>query len=67
MYSTKNLYLILEYAEGGELFEKLLSDGSFSENEARKYFRQLIDAIGYMHANKAYHRDLKLENILLDK
>ncbi|ORX51587.1 Pkinase-domain-containing protein, partial [Hesseltinella vesiculosa] len=62
-----NLYLILEYIEGGELFEYLISRGRLTENEARKYFQQIIYALDYCHRHLICHRDLKPENLLLDK
>ncbi|OHT02689.1 CBL-interacting serine/threonine-protein kinase 8 [Tritrichomonas foetus] len=65
--SKKNIYLILDYAAGGELFEKLKIAERFDEDIARSYFQQLIDAISYMHSKNAIHRDLKLENLLLDE
>ena len=66
MKSDRNYYLVLDLAEGGELFNKLAQDGPLPENTARKYFQQLIDALEYMHSKGAIHRDLKPENLLLD-
>ncbi|KAG8094732.1 hypothetical protein GUJ93_ZPchr0012g21585 [Zizania palustris] len=60
------IYIILELITGGELFDKIASQGKLRENEARKYFQQLIDAIDYCHSKGVYHRDLKPENLLLD-
>ncbi|KAI8100107.1 kinase-like domain-containing protein, partial [Halteromyces radiatus] len=62
-----NLYLILEYIEGGELFEHLISCGKLTEKEARKYFQQIIFGLDYCHRHLICHRDLKPENLLLDK
>lgn len=56
----------MEFVKGGELFAKV-AKGRFSEDLARKYFRQLISAVGYCHARGVYHRDLKPENLLLDE
>ncbi|CAO3610669.1 unnamed protein product [Cunninghamella echinulata] len=64
---STNLYLILEYIEGGELFEHLISCGKLSEKEARKYFQQIIFGLDYCHRHLICHRDLKPENLLLDK
>uniref|UniRef100_A0A8I6Z4N6 non-specific serine/threonine protein kinase n=1 Tax=Hordeum vulgare subsp. vulgare TaxID=112509 RepID=A0A8I6Z4N6_HORVV len=60
------IYIILELITGGELFDKIARQGKIRENEARKYFQQLIDAIDYCHSKGVYHRDLKPENLLLD-
>ncbi|XP_062229186.1 CBL-interacting protein kinase 24-like [Phragmites australis] len=60
------IYIILELVTGGELFDKIARQGKLHENEARKYFQQLIDAIDYCHSKRVYHRDLKPENLLLD-
>lgn len=57
---------IMELAEGGELYDVIYSKGAMKEKRARKLFRQLISALEYLHANFVVHRDLKLENILLD-
>lgn len=60
------LLIVLECAEGGELFEYLSATGPFNEEVARSYFHQLMDAMGYAHSNNVVHRDLKPENLLLD-
>ncbi|KAF7102865.1 hypothetical protein CFC21_103927 [Triticum aestivum] len=60
------IYIIMELITGGELFDKIARQGKLRENEARKYFQQLIDAINYCHSKGVYHRDLKPENLLLD-
>ncbi|KAI8376998.1 kinase-like domain-containing protein [Blakeslea trispora] len=64
---SPNLYLILEYVQGGELFEHLVSQGRLSEAEARKYFQQIIIGLDYCHRHLICHRDLKPENLLLDR
>jgi serine/threonine protein kinase len=64
--SPKYIYLVLDLATGGELFNKLVQDGPLPEDAARHYFQQLIDALAYMHSRNAFHRDLKPENLLLD-
>ncbi|KAH7277026.1 hypothetical protein KP509_39G030600 [Ceratopteris richardii] len=56
----------MEYAAGGELFERICSAGRFSEDEARYFFQQLICGVSYCHDMQICHRDLKLENTLLD-
>ena len=62
----KNFYIITELCEGGELFDKIVEKGSFTESEAAWVMRQLLSAVNYIHSNKIVHRDLKPENILLD-
>ncbi|CAL5203801.1 unnamed protein product [Lathyrus oleraceus] len=61
-----HLVIVMEYAAGGELFEKICSAGRFDEDEARYFFRQLISGVSYCHSMEICHRDLKLENTLLD-
>ncbi|KAK9464289.1 kinase-like domain-containing protein [Lipomyces arxii] len=65
--NTGELYLILEYVEGGELFDYLIKRGRLDENEAVHYFRQIILGVDYCHKFNICHRDLKPENLLLDK
>jgi serine/threonine protein kinase len=61
------LYVVLEYAEGGDLFDYVFTiQKKFTEDVARYYFNKLVSAIQYLHENEVIHRDLKLENILLD-
>ncbi|XP_052192094.1 serine/threonine-protein kinase SRK2E-like isoform X2 [Diospyros lotus] len=56
----------MEFASGGELFERICNAGRFSEDEARFFFQQLISGVSYCHSMQVCHRDLKLENTLLD-
>ncbi|CAI2367630.1 unnamed protein product [Moneuplotes crassus] len=60
-------YMAIEYAEGGELFDFISDTGRFSEEHARYFYHQLIDALEHMHEKGYKHRDIKPENILLDK
>lgn len=64
--SKTKIYMVLEYVGGGELFERIASKGKFSEAHGRKLFQQLIDGVSYCHTKGAFHRDLKLENVLVD-
>lgn len=66
MASKTKIYFAMEYVKGGELFDKV-SKGKLREDVARKYFQQLIDAVDYCHSRGVYHRDIKLENLLLDE
>ncbi|CAK9164105.1 unnamed protein product [Ilex paraguariensis] len=60
------IYFVMEFIKGGELFAKI-AKGRFSEDLSRKYFQQLISAVGYCHSRGVFHRDLKPENLLLDE
>ena len=60
-----NLAFVMEYLEGGELYQLVKQQKKLPESLARKFFKQLIEAISYCHRKKLIHRDLKLENILL--
>ncbi|XP_049851326.1 myosin light chain kinase A-like [Schistocerca gregaria] len=64
--TESNLYIVLELANGGELFEQIYEKGPFSEDEARIAFFQILQAVEYLHSIGIVHRDLKPENILLD-
>ena len=64
--SPKTIYLIMEYANGGELFYYIDQRKRLPEQEACKFFRQLISGIEYLHKLGISHRDLKPENLLLD-
>ncbi|GAB4844651.1 CBL-interacting serine/threonine-protein kinase 9 [Ancistrocladus abbreviatus] len=66
MASKTKIYIVLELVDGGELFDKIAKNGRLKEDEARKYFQQLINAVDYCHSRGVYHRDLKPENLLLD-
>ncbi|EGV64109.1 Serine/threonine-protein kinase hsl1 [Yamadazyma tenuis] len=67
VWENKNdLYLILEYIEGGELFDYMIKRGKLQEYEAVNYFKQIIHGISYLHQFNICHRDLKPENLLLD-
>ncbi|KAJ8567227.1 hypothetical protein K7X08_019435 [Anisodus acutangulus] len=61
-----HLAIVMEYASGGELFERISNAGRFNEDEARFFFQQLISGVSYCHSMQVCHRDLKMENTLLD-
>ncbi|KAF5183853.1 Cbl-interacting protein kinase [Thalictrum thalictroides] len=60
------IYIVMEYVPGGRLLDKLAYLKRLSEEEARQYFQQLIEAVDYCHCRNVYHRDLKPENLLVD-
>ncbi|KAJ4836012.1 CBL-interacting serine/threonine-protein kinase 1 [Turnera subulata] len=64
--SKSKIYMVLEYVNGGELFDRIASQGKLSEAAGRKLFQQLIDGVSYCHNKGVFHRDLKLENVLVD-
>lgn len=61
------MVLVMEFAAGGELYDYLSERKVLAEDEARRVFRQISTAVYYCHKHKICHRDLKLENILLDE
>ncbi|XP_028116106.1 serine/threonine-protein kinase SAPK3-like [Camellia sinensis] len=66
LLTPTHLAIVMEYAAGGELFARICSAGRFSEDEGRFFFQQLISGVRYCHSMEICHRDLKLENTLLD-
>ncbi|KAI8586181.1 kinase-like domain-containing protein, partial [Geranomyces variabilis] len=60
------VFLVMEYASGGELYDYLVVHGKMKEKEARAKFRQILSAVSYCHKKRVIHRDLKAENLLLD-
>ncbi|PHH51811.1 Serine/threonine-protein kinase KIN4 [Ceratocystis fimbriata CBS 114723] len=59
--------IVLEYASGGELFDYILRHRYLKDNNAKRLFAQLVSGVGYLHKKGIVHRDLKLENLLLDR
>lgn len=65
--SSKNIYLVMEFAEGGDLNSLIEANRRLTEKQALQYFLQLLDGVEYIHSLGIVHRDLKPENILLTK
>ncbi|XP_054081340.1 pneumococcal serine-rich repeat protein isoform X2 [Zeugodacus cucurbitae] len=65
--NREKMVLVMEFAAGGELYDYLSERKVLNEEEARRIFRQVATAVYYCHKHKICHRDLKLENILLDE
>ncbi|XP_075257186.1 5'-AMP-activated protein kinase catalytic subunit alpha-2-like [Convolutriloba macropyga] len=61
-----DIFMIMEYVSGGELFDYIVKKGKLKEHEARRFFQQIISAVEYCHKHMIVHRDLKPENLLLD-
>jgi 5'-AMP-activated protein kinase catalytic alpha subunit len=61
-----DIFMIMEYVSGGELFDYIVKQGKLQESEARKFFQQIISGVDYCHRHMIVHRDLKPENLLLD-
>ncbi|CAJ2640450.1 unnamed protein product [Trifolium pratense] len=66
MATKSKIYFVIEFAKGGELFNKV-AKGKLKEEVAHRYFKQLINALDFCHSRGVYHRDIKPENILLDE
>ncbi len=61
----RQIHLVMEYLKGGELFDKLQAKGNYSEADAVRFMRSLLETIAYCHQKLILHRDLKPENIVL--
>ena len=62
--TPEKLYLVLDYVEGGELFDRIVDEGNFTEKDASRIMKQMTEAIQYLHEHNIVHRDLKPENLL---
>lgn len=65
METEQTLYLVMEYASGGEVFDYLVAHGRMKEKEARAKFRQIVSAVQYLHSKNVIHRDLKVDTRLV--
>ena len=63
---ARRVYMILDYAPGGDVLKYIQKSGAIGENMARSWTMQIAEAVDYMHSLDITHRDLKLENLLLD-
>lgn len=63
----KRLYLIMEYADGGDLFDLIVKNERLSEKSALNYFAQILLGLNYLHGKGVAHRDMKPENILISQ
>mmetsp|Transcript_16549 Transcript_16549/g.38199 ORF Transcript_16549/g.38199 Transcript_16549/m.38199 type:complete len:404 (+) Transcript_16549:107-1318(+) len=66
IYTPGDIYMVMEYVSGGELFDFIVSNGRLPEDKARRFFQQILSGIEYCHQHMVVHRDLKPENLLLD-
>ena len=67
LQTPQHIYIIMEYCEGKDLMDFILSKQRLTELESLKYFHQLINALFYLHSQNIAHRDIKIDNMLLDK
>jgi serine/threonine protein kinase len=64
--SEEECYIVMQYASGGEMMEYMAVKNYLPEKDAKRFFAQLVSALEHIHAANIVHRDLKLENLLLD-
>ena len=63
---ARNWYIVMQECTGGDLFDHIQSEGPFSDSMARSIFEQIAKAVKYLHSRNICHRDVKLENVLLE-
>ncbi|OBS72177.1 hypothetical protein A6R68_13246 [Neotoma lepida] len=63
---TETIYLVMEHASQGELYDRILKLGALEESEAKRFFTQILYAVKYCHEHLIVHRDIKADNILID-
>jgi len=66
MSTPTEIFMVMEYVSGGELFDYIVKHGKLKEDDARRFFQQIISGVDYCHRHNVVHRDLKPENLLLD-
>ena len=66
METNERIYLVMEFCEGGDLYNYILTRGHLSERQSCKFFHEIIEALSYLNSLKIVHRDIKPENFLLD-
>merc|ERR1712004_113228 len=62
-----DIFMVMEYVSGGELFDYIVKHGKLTEDKARRFFQQIMSGVEYCHRHNVVHRDLKPENLLLDQ
>ena len=67
LQTSRHIFIIMEYCEGKDLLDYILTKSKLSEEESLKYFQQLINALFYLHSQNIAHRDIKIDNMLLDR
>ena len=67
LQTAQHIFIIMEYCEGKEILDYILTKNRLSELEGLKYFQQLINCLFYLHSQNIAHRDVKIDNMLLDK
>lgn len=65
-FTDENFYLIFDYVKGVQLLKHIIRHRKLREDMSRKYFRQIVSAVEYCHSNSVVHRDMKIENVLID-
>ena len=65
--TPQHIFIIMEYCEGQDIMDYILTRGRLSEDESLKFFQQLINALYYLHSQNITHRDIKIDNLLLDR
>jgi len=66
LQTSQHIFIIMEYCEGKEILDYILTKNHLSELESLKYFQQLINCLFYLHSQNIAHRDIKIDNMLLD-